>query len=168
MAVAPLGTDLSVLPAMVADDAASVDLATRGRVLRPGALGVLRRSFPLVSIADGTTELSDLDILSGRQNLAQALILRLLTPRGSLAGLGHAAYGSRLAELLGEPKNDTTRALCRAYVLEVVAQEPRVEDAAVALTFDAEREDASSFQFTLVVRPRSGGDPLALSLGVAL
>jgi phage baseplate assembly protein W len=163
-----LGTDLSVLPAMVADDAASIDLTTRARVLRPGALALLRRSFPSVRIADGTTELWDLDTLTGRQNVAQALILRLLTPRGSLAALGHAAYGSRLSELIGQPKNDATRALCRAYVLDVVAQEPRVEDTAVALSFDVDREDVSSFQFTLVVQPRAGGDPVALSLAVGL
>jgi phage baseplate assembly protein W len=106
--------------------------------------------------------------MSGRQNLAQALILRLLTPRGSLASLGHAAYGSRLGELIGKPKNAATRALCRAFVLEVVAQEPRVVDKAVSLTFDVEREDVSSFQFTLIVQPRDDGDPLGLSLGVAL
>jgi phage baseplate assembly protein W len=163
-----LGDDLSVLPFLVADDAAAVDLATRARVLRPGALSVLRRSFPSLPLPSRATELTDLDVMSGRQNLAQALILRLLTPRGSLAALGHGAYGSRLSELIGQPKNAATRALCRAFVLEAIAQEPRVEDQAVALAFDVDREDVSSFQFTLVVQPRDGGDPLGLSLGVAL
>jgi len=163
-----LGADLSVLPFLVADDAASVDLGTRGRRLAPGAAAVLRRSFPRLLVPDPATEVVDLDVMSGRQNLAQALILRLLTPRGSLASLGHAGYGSRLGELIGKPKNAATRALCRAFVLEVVAQEPRVEDKAVSLTFDVEREDVSSFQFTLIVQPRDGGDPLGLSLGVAL
>jgi phage baseplate assembly protein W len=168
MALDPLGTDLSVLPYLVADDAASVDLSTRARLVRPGTLSVLRRSFPALQAFDRATELADLDTLTGRENLAQALILRLLTPRRSLAALGHAAYGSRLSELIGKPKNAATRALCRAYVLEVVAQEPRVEDQAVALSFDVAREDVSSFQFTLVVQPRAGGDPIGLSLGVAL
>jgi phage baseplate assembly protein W len=168
MAVDPIGTDLSVLPTLVADDASSVDLTSRTHPVRPNALSLLRRSFPTVRALDGSTELADLDTLTSRNNLAQALILRLLTPRGSLAALGHASYGSRLGELLGSPKNAATRALCRAYVLEVVAQEPRVADKAVALSFDVDREDISSFQFTLVVQPRAGGDPLALSLGVAL
>lgn len=168
MAFESLGTDLSVLPSMAADDAATADVTTRARVARPGELASIRRSFPSAQILDGAMEVSDLATLSGRENLAQALILRLLTPRGSLAALGHGAYGSRLSELIGSPKNAATRALCRAYVLEVVAQEPRVEDTAVALDFDLDRETVSSFEFTLVVKPRAGGDPVGLSLGVSL
>jgi phage baseplate assembly protein W len=163
-----LGADLAVLPFLVADDAASVDLATHANRLRPSAAAVLRRSFPRLLLPQQASEVVDLGVMTGRQNLAQALILRLLTPRGSLAALGHAAYGSRLGELIGQPKNTATRALCRAFVLEVVAQEPRVEDKAVSLTFDLEREEISSFQFTLVVQPRNEDAPLGLSLGVAL
>lgn len=168
MAFEQLGTDLSVIPSMAVDDAASADLTARARVARPGALASLRRAFPSMRIPEGTADVVDLATLSGRENLAQALILRLLTPRGSLASLGHGSYGSRLSELIGAPKNAATRALCRAYVLEVVAQEPRVEDTAVALSFDLDRESVSSFEFTLIVQPRGGGDPLGLSLGVAL
>jgi phage baseplate assembly protein W len=164
-----LGTDLMVLPDLVADDAASIDLATRANPVRSAALAVLQRSFPKLTVY-GTQplEVADLATTSGRQNLAQALILRLLTPRGALAALGHAGYGSRLGELIGQRKNSATRALCRAYVLEVVAQEPRVEDSAVALAFDPERETPSSFQFTLVVQPKAGGDPLGIDLEVGL
>jgi phage baseplate assembly protein W len=168
MALDPLGTDLAVLASMAADDASSADLSTRARVARPGALASLRHAFPSMPIADGTSDVIDLGTLTGRQNLAQALILRLLTPRGSLASLGHGAYGSRLSELIGKPKNAVTRALCRAYVLEVVAQEPRVEDTAVDLAFDLDRETLSSFEFTLVVQPRGNTEPVGFSLGVAL
>jgi phage baseplate assembly protein W len=164
-----LGVDLLVLPFLVADDAAQIDLASRASPLKANVLGVLQKSFPRVTaFAMNPTDLTDLALFSGRNNLAQALILRLLTPRGSLASLGHAAYGSRLAELIGQPKVPSTRALCRAYVLEVVAQEPRVEPTAVDLVFDPLQETASSFQFTLVVQPGAGGDPLSLSLEVAL
>lgn len=168
MALDPLGTDLAVVPSMAADDAATADLSMQARVARRGELTALRAAYPLMQGLDGATEVVDLATLTGRENLAQALILRLLTPRGSLAALGHGSYGSRLSELLGAPKNASTRALCRSYVLEVVAQEPRVEDTAVALEFDLDRETVSSFEFTLVVQPRSGGDPVGLSLGVAL
>src|SRR3954447_18132522 len=54
--------------------------------------------------------------VAGRANLAQALIVRLLTPRGSLAGLGHPAYGSRLGELVGRRNDVTARNLARLYV----------------------------------------------------
>jgi phage baseplate assembly protein W len=164
-----LGCDLVVLPYLVAEDASTVDMATRARPVRANTLPILVSAFPRVTaFQTNPRELFDLAVFDGRNNLAQALLLRLVTPRGSLAQLGHAAYGSRLSELIGQPKTSATRALCRAYVLEVVAQEPRVEDTAVALSFDPERETASSFQFTLVVQPRQGGAPLSLALEVGL
>ncbi len=152
---AHLGTDLAVLPHLVAHDAAQVDL-TRSRSPAP------------IDPGGATGEPIDLGKLTGRENLAQALILRLLTPRGSLDSLGHAAYGSRLHELIGRRKTEALRNLCRAYVLEVVAQEPRVEDAAVGLTFDPPLESPSSFVFTLEVKPRGAGELLSLSLEVGI
>lgn len=150
-----LGTDLTVIPNLVAHDAAAVDLVRQRRPIRG-------------RLAPGILEAIDLGSLSDRDNLAQALILRLLTPRGSLADLGHADYGSRLHELIGDRKTETLRNLCRAYVLEVVAQEPRVEDQAVSLVFDPLAETTASFVFTLAVQPRLGGDPLSLGLEVGL
>lgn len=164
-----LGIDLAVLPFLVADDASAIDLGSRSSPLKANALAVLQKTFPgVTAFRMNPEEVTDLARFSGRNNLAQALILRLLTPRGSLASLGHASYGSRLGELIGQPKIPSMRALCRAYVLEAVAQEPRVEPTVVDLVFDPLRETASSFQFTLVVQPIAGGDPLSLSLEVAL
>jgi phage baseplate assembly protein W len=164
-----LGTDLTVLRDLAVDDAASIDLTSRANLVRPNTLRVLQTTFPRLAVYGAApAELTDLATLSGRQNLAQALILRLLTPRGTLAALGHATYGSRLGELIGQGKSAATRALCRAYVLEVVAQEPRVERTAVALTFDADQETPSSFQLTLVVRPVAGGAPLGVDLEVSV
>ncbi len=150
-----LGTDLAVVPNLVARDAAEVDLVRQARVI----------AHPR---KDEPREVYDLDVLRERENLAQALILRLLTPRGSLKALGHAQYGSRLHEIIGRRKNDALRNLCRAFVLEVVAQEPRVDDTAVALAFDPLAETQSSFVFTLAVRPRDGGAPVGVSLEVSL
>ncbi len=64
-----------------------------------------------------TTVVQDLGRADGRANLAQALILRLLTPKGSLTRLGHPAYGCRLVSLIGELNNDTTRNLARLCTL---------------------------------------------------
>ena len=165
----PFGADLAVLPGLVADDAASIDLTSRANPVRPNTLPVLQATFPRLAVY-GTSplELADLATLGGRRDLAQALILRLLTPRGALAALGHAGYGSRLGELIGRGKTAATRALCRAYVLEAVAQEPRVESTALALTFDPARETPSSLQFTLVVQPVAGGDPLGVDVQVTV
>ena len=140
-----LATDLAVVPHMVSYDAASEDLTTRATVAG-----------------------MDLATLSGRENLAQALILRLLTPKGTLAPLGHDQYGSRVHLLIGLNKTEALRNLCRAYVLEVVAQEPRVEAKAVSFAFDRTAERIDSFAFVLSVRPIQGGNPLSIALEVGL
>lgn len=145
------GRDLLVTPNMVAHDAASLDL---GRATR-----VQRRPRPGQPQA-----LDDLALVDGRENLAQALLLRLLTPRGALAALGHADYGSRLGELIGRGKTEALRQLCRAYVLEAVAQEPRVRPKLVALQFEREQERIDNFVFTLAVQPITPDDAAALTL----
>jgi phage baseplate assembly protein W len=153
-----LGVDLLVVPGFVAHDASEVDLVARTRVLRvrPASGGVT------------DAELADLGVVGGRENLAQALILRLLTPRGSLAALGHAAYGSELHRLIGQRKTEELRGLCRAYVLDVVAQEPRVEDKALGLEFDRRAETVGTFVFTLAVASRDSGQPVGVTLEFAL
>jgi phage baseplate assembly protein W len=69
----------------------------------------------------------DLVTVEGHANLAQALLLRFLTPLGELTVLGHPDYGSRLYELIGELNNERNRRRARMYVLEALAGEPRLE-----------------------------------------
>lgn len=177
-----LGTDLRVVlgpPGMAAHETASLDLRSRptpGQRATPRP-GVHRPSgrAPVISTPQGwqpepsgAAELTDLDIIDGRRNLAQALILRLLTPKGSLAPLGHAAYGSRLAELIGRRKTEALRGLCRAFILEAVREEPRVETKPLAITFDPDREQPWDFVVEITVQPAAGGDPVSLNLEVGL
>jgi phage baseplate assembly protein W len=162
-AFAHLGTDLAVAPHFVAHDAQALDVNAR-----PVALSAhLRRLLDDHGEPDPLGA-ADLGLLSGRENLAQALLLRLLTPRGALAALGHPGYGSRLHELVGRNKTESLRLLCRAFALEAVRQEPRVEDAVTQLAFDPASEDGSTFVFTLGVRPVAGGDAVTLGLELAL
>jgi phage baseplate assembly protein W len=149
------GTDLSVVPNMVAYDAAALDLTTKVRIVRR----------PRPGESDTQTDLAPIE---GRENVAQALLLRLLTPVGSLSTLGHSDYGSRLGELIGRRKTDELRNLCRAFVLEAVAREPRVQPKAVELAFDPPAEQIDNFVLTVAVQPITGGDPVALSLEVGL
>lgn len=144
--------DILVVSLMAAQDADSLD-----GVSQPSPFRVIN-DHPAM----------DLAVVEDRQNLAQAMILRLLTPQGSLTSLGHAEYGSRLHELIGRRKTNPIRNLCRAFVLEVVAQEPRVEDKAVAFEFDLDAETPSSLVFRLSMQPKDGGDAIPLSLEVGL
>ncbi len=68
----------------------------------------------------------DLETLAELDNLRQALLLRFLTPQGEMEILGHAAYGSRLYELIGEPNIERIHNRAKMYVLQALAMEPRV------------------------------------------
>ena len=70
----------------------------------------------------------DIGCTSGRDNLAQAIIMRLLTPRGELTALGHPSYGSRLHEIIGKQNTETKRNLIKLYILESLKAEPRIKD----------------------------------------
>jgi len=150
-----LGADLAVAPNFVAIDASQLDLTIKSRGIRGAAVGA-------------PNSVSDLAVLEGRQNLAQALLVRLLTPRGTMAGLGHSAFGSRLHELIGRRKTEELRNLCRAFVLDAIAQEPRVQPKATSLQFSPDEETYNDFVFTVAVQPIADGDPVLLSLGVGL
>jgi phage baseplate assembly protein W len=78
-----------------------------------------------VNLISGSAE--DLDVTSGRDNLVQAVVNRLLTRRGELTSLGHPEYGSRLHELIGELNNLRLRALAEVYIRDCLAQERRIE-----------------------------------------
>jgi phage baseplate assembly protein W len=80
----------------------------------------------LSTIKRSETGQVDLETLSGADNLIQALLLRFLTPAGELAILGHADYGSRLHELIGELNTETNRNRAKLYVLQALGAEPRV------------------------------------------
>ncbi len=171
-----MGTDLNVVKFFAALDSSSMDLVYRSLPVRGTVSEYIHATAPFVPaevqpLWDSEVShhgLSDLDTQSDRNNLAQALVMRLITPVGALGALGHPAYGSRLSQLIGRNKTETLRGLCRAYVLEAIAQEPRVEPTAVALDFDIPSESSSEFRFTLVVQPIQGGDPLSLGLSVSL
>ena len=81
-----------------------------------------------VVVQDQSRNLTDLGMVTGRRNLEQAIILRLLTPRGELAALGHPEYGSRVHELIGTPNTETTRNRMRLFILEALQQERRIAE----------------------------------------
>jgi phage baseplate assembly protein W len=92
----------------------------------------LKKDLRLVFLPDGTVDLAagpvDLETVDGRDNLVQALLLRLLTAQGELQGLGHPRYGSRIRELIGEPMDGPNLELLRRYVRRTLLQDPRVDE----------------------------------------
>lgn len=115
----------------------------------------------------GQTEAGDLGTVSERANLGQALTLRLLTQLGALEPLGHPDYGCRLVTLIGRTSDETTRHLARLYVIEAVRQEPRVK-ALTALSVECAPGHSEVLDISLTVEPLADGDPLTLSLELAL
>ncbi len=85
-----------------------------------------------LKIVDGAADFAvregDLEIVSEEDNLAQAIIHRLMTEEGELAELGHPDYGSSLHDLIGRVNNEETRIKARALVLECLSNESRIKD----------------------------------------
>jgi phage baseplate assembly protein W len=102
-----------------------IGLTVRHRALRP-VYDVSVRTTRRSGTTSGTVE--DLGTIEGRHNLGQALVLRLLTPLGELAGLGHPDYGSRVPELVGRPNTATTRDMLKLAILDSVVRDPRVAE----------------------------------------
>lgn len=105
--------------------------------------------------------LEDFGLVTGRDNLGQAIILRLLTPRGELAALAHPDYGSRLHELIGRQNTQTTRNLAKLFILEALKAEPRVEKV-VELTVDPFKGTRDAVTVSLTVKPTGSFQPLTI------
>jgi phage baseplate assembly protein W len=161
---AKLGTDIALTrytgvagqaPLDTADSWGTLDL--RAKPAGRGSVVQTAGGEPLLDIAP----------VSGRENLAQALILRLLTLQGSLAPLGHSEYGSRLPELIGRINNETARNLARLYTIQAIDQEVRVREL-VALSVTTVQDQPETIRISFSVLPLGDDDPLHLTLEVTL
>lgn len=98
-------------------------------------LTVTHRSLrPVYHVANGDRShpsgigrIVDFDTVSERRNLEQAIIMRLLTPKGELTHLAHPEYGARVHELIGAGNTETNRNLLKLFILESLKLEPRIE-----------------------------------------
>lgn len=104
-----------------------IGLVLRDAELRPVYAVAVNRQRA-VSSQKKIRQIMDVGLVSGTENLGQAVLLRLLTPRGELSELAHPEYGSRLHELVGRPNTPTTRNLMKLFILESLKQEPRIEE----------------------------------------
>ena len=107
----------------------------------------------------------DFTTLSDRDNLGQALTVRLLTPRGELAPLGHPAYGSRLHEVVGAPNTPTTRNLAKLFVIEALKQERRVAKIA---SVEVTPHRVNGFLILIAISVLPVGEDVVLDIGPLL
>lgn len=140
--LARLGADLHLLsPVERGDDRATAGDLREG--LRPGR-GI------------------DLAVVAGAANISQALLLRLLTPRGALAPLGHPEYGSRLHTLIGELNSEANRNRARLYLLEAIAQEPRIRRVLALSVTTSRSADPARVDISLSAEVAESGEVLNL------
>lgn len=124
----------------------------------------LKLIFPQTGGADLAAGSLDFETVEGRDNLAQALILRLLVGRGELRALGHPRYGSRIQELIGEPMDGPNRELLRRYVRRALREDPRVAE--VTRVDVLPRKDAPGVVMVeAAVRPATGA-PLEVKVEI--
>jgi phage baseplate assembly protein W len=110
----------------------------------------------------------DLTAVEGLDAFTQAVVNRLKTRKGELAPLGHPDYGSRHHELMGEPNVQRTRDLIKLYVLQALADEPRIERVLKA-TVRAEHEPPrDTVRIELSVQVIDGPRPLNLVVPFSL
>ena len=119
-------------------------------------LGIdLRLRFGAAGEADLALGMDDLETVAARDNLVQALSLRLLIPRGELAPLGHPRYGSRVHELIGQPMDSANLELLRRYVRQALLEDQRVREV-VTLTVRPRVDAPGVVEMEAVVTPVTG------------
>jgi len=149
MAQSPFGTDLAL--DLIDSRALSIYRVTQGerRTVSSGrGLGV-----------------RDFGTVTGRDNLGQALTVRLLTPKGELTALGHPDYGSRLHEVIGATNTASTRNLAKLFVIEALKQERRVEK---VVRVDVTPHPVNRFLILIAIEVRPVGEGAVLALGPLL
>lgn len=73
---------------------------------------------------DISSDSDDLTLVSGKDNLAQAVALRLLTPVGTLPF--HPEYGSRLHQMIGKGQSEVNEQVAKMLVGEALMKEKRI------------------------------------------
>ncbi len=132
-------------------------------------LALTRRSVGAPSsnrqAVDFQTNRGDVHLSSGLDNLAQAMLNRLYTRRGELAGLGHPTYGSRLYELIGEPITWRTHAKAELYIRECLRQEHRIQQVLEIVLIEG--TNRTTLAVNIIVEP-VGQEPVQLSFALNL
>lgn len=117
--------------------------------------------------ADLQVKDGDLQLAYEEENLAQAIVHRLMTDLGELEELGHPDYGSRLYDLIGQPNTEETRNLARTYVLDALSRETRIKEI-VSVTVSPNILDPNRIDIEIVVIPVGKRRPLTVFYSMLL
>jgi|YelNatPaOPRAMG01_1025707.scaffolds.fasta_scaffold40780_2 phage baseplate assembly protein W len=117
--------------------------------------------------ADLSIREGDLETIREEDNLAQAIIHRLMTSRGELTDLGHPEYGSRLSDLIGEPNNEGTRSRARNLVVECLSQESRIKEI-LSVNVNTNPLDPNRVDIEIVVLPIGVRKPISITYPLRL
>lgn len=135
-----------------------IRLVLRHRELRP----VYAVAEDQRNVQNNAVPLADFGLIEGRDNLGQAILMRLLTPRGELSALAHPEYGSRLHELIGSRNITTSQNLAKLYILESLRLEPRIQKV-INVTVEPAAGTRDRLNVSVVVQPI--GDAAELRVG---
>lgn len=130
-----------------------------------------KTDLDLISVGKGvdldlSTE-GDLDLIEDKDNLLQAIICRLSTSEGELYEVGHADYGSRLHEIVGEINNAATRNRIKALIRECLLQEPRIKEI-VRVNVVTDHRDPNRVNIEITVLPIESSTNLTITLPLSL
>ncbi len=140
------------------------DLGTDLRVFA-GDLTAPGRGATDIDRIDLSSELGDVELIAGVENIVQALRLRLLIPEGELTSLSRPRFGSRLHELIGEPNTGRTHVLLMAYAREALLRDHRVTSVGNLAVSVADRE---VLRLEATVTVRGVIEPIALVQDISL
>lgn len=101
----------------------------------------------------------DLKIISGLQNLKQSILLRLMTPKGTL--LHHPHYGTELHKLIGKKSTARMAQRIKLEIERTIRTDNRVEDVVVSSVV----LDGNTAKITVQITPI--GIPQVLSMGIS-
>lgn len=111
----------------------------------------------------------DLQTVEDRNNLAQAIINRLLTRKGELTQLGHPNYGSRLYLLVGELNNIRIRGKAELYIRECLAQEKRIEEVTKINFAPPTRDlDRNVLKTEIFIKPKNTPEEIVVEVPIVL
>ena len=104
----------------------------------------------------------------GIENLLQAIWMRLNTPEGSLAELGHPEYGSRLYLLVGRLDVPETHERARLYIARALSREPRIAEILAIQVFSEPAGSGRVLTTSVSIKPVGHGENVQFGFSILL